>query len=193
MGNAERYGADIMCMYAQFRRLAFPDEYRIAVRKWRVLHPEENRASSKRSRDRNPERGRRHSAKWARENKDKVNAANRKRYAENPNYRMTVVLRNALNEITHRQGCRKSARTMELLGCSIKDFRIYIESLFDVGMSWENYGKGGWELDHIVPCALFDMTDPEHQKRCFHFSNLQPMWETDNRRKGRTLKDFLRN
>lgn len=84
-------------------------------------------------------------------------------------------------------------RTCQTLGCSIQDFILYIESLFDTGMSWENYGD--WELDHIVPCSLFDLTKPEHQRRCFHFSNYQPLWYKDNIYKGARLfhqKDFLR-
>lgn len=85
-----------------------------------------------------------------------------------------------------RMGIRghiKAAPALELLGCSIEDFRIYLESKFESGMSWENYGKNGWHIDHIMPCAIFDLSKPEHQKRCFHFSNMQPMWAADNLRK----------
>lgn len=49
-------------------------------------------------------------------------------------------------------------------------------------MSWDNYGE--WEIDHIIPCDSFDLTKEEEQKRCFHFSNLQPLWWRDNRTKG---------
>ncbi len=49
-------------------------------------------------------------------------------------------------------------------------------------MTWDNYGK--WQIDHKIPCASFDLTDPEQQKSCFHFSNLQPLWAKDNNSKG---------
>jgi hypothetical protein len=49
-------------------------------------------------------------------------------------------------------------------------------------MSWENYGKV-WEIDHIMPCAIFDLTKADHQKRCFHFSNTQPLLIHVNRSK----------
>lgn len=54
-------------------------------------------------------------------------------------------------------------------------------------MSWENYGKGKdcWSIDHIIPCALFDLMKPEHQKRCFHYSNTKPMWHFENCSKGK--------
>lgn len=79
----------------------------------------------------------------------------------------------------------KSARTLELLGCSVTDLMIYLESKFESGMTWANHGVGAskWQIDHIMPCAIFDLTRPDHQRRCFHFSNLQPMWASENARK----------
>jgi hypothetical protein len=58
-------------------------------------------------------------------------------------------------------------------------------------MSWENYGYRGWHLDHINPCAAFDLTIPEQQKRCFHYTNLQPMWWKQNiAKKDKLPEDF---
>ena len=53
-------------------------------------------------------------------------------------------------------------------------------------MSWDNHGKGKgkWHIDHIRPCASFDLTDLEQQKECFNYSNLQPLWSEDNLIKG---------
>lgn len=59
---------------------------------------------------------------------------------------------------------------------------VHLESLFKTGMSWENYGPV-WHVDHIKPCALFDLTDPEQQRICFHWTNLQPLFALDNMRK----------
>jgi hypothetical protein len=72
---------------------------------------------------------------------------------------------------------------MELLGCTIDFFKNHLESKFVEGMSWQNYGKG-WHIDHIIPCVSFDLSKPEEQRKCFHFSNLQPLWAVDNIRKG---------
>lgn len=77
----------------------------------------------------------------------------------------------------------KSKHTVELLGCSFEEFKLYIESKFVEGMSWENYGQ--WHLDHIKPCCKFDLTKIEEQLECFNYKNQQPLWRTENLKKGR--------
>jgi len=77
---------------------------------------------------------------------------------------------------------KKHGNTMELTGCSKDDLYAHLESKFTEGMNWENYGK--WHIDHIKPCAFFDLTKEEEQKKCFHWRNLQPLWAIDNMRKG---------
>jgi hypothetical protein len=57
---------------------------------------------------------------------------------------------------------------------------MYLESHFKTGMTWENHGKFGWHIDHIIPCASFDLTDLEQQKKCFHYTNFQPLWWREN-------------
>lgn len=82
---------------------------------------------------------------------------------------------------------QKAFRTQNLLGCSLDELRAYLESLFKPGMNWNNYGTGAngkgmkeWHLDHIKPCASFDLSKPEEQQKCFHYSNLQPLWAKEN-------------
>ena len=77
----------------------------------------------------------------------------------------------------------KSQRTMDLLDCSIDEFVQYFESLFKDGMNWGEYKKGKIHIDHIKPCVLFDLTNTEEQKKCFHYTNLQPLWAIDNLKK----------
>ena len=78
----------------------------------------------------------------------------------------------------------------KLTGCGRAFLKEYLESLFKEGMSWDNYGgtipnsDKHWEIDHIRPCSSFDLSDPEQQKECFHYTNLQPLWRIDNLRKG---------
>ena len=71
---------------------------------------------------------------------------------------------------------------MELSGCSKEELYTFLEAEFSEGMTWENYGK--WHVDHIRPCASFNLEDVEEQKKCFHWTNLQPLWAVDNIRKG---------
>ena len=72
---------------------------------------------------------------------------------------------------------------MDLLGCSIEEFINHMESKFTNGMTWDNYGVLGWHMDHIIPCASFDLTDEKQQRECFHYTNLQPLWHYENRAK----------
>lgn len=70
----------------------------------------------------------------------------------------------------------------ELAGCSKPDFIDHIYSQFSRGMLWENYGKV-WEFDHIVPCSKFNLYDHDERRKCFHFSNYQPKFVSENRHK----------
>ncbi len=70
-------------------------------------------------------------------------------------------------------------RTMELVGCSATFLKEHLENQFTDGMSWERLTE--IEIDHIKPCAKFDLTNPEQQALCFSWKNLQPLWAIDNR------------
>lgn len=76
-----------------------------------------------------------------------------------------------------------------LIGCSISELKGYLENLFSDGMSWDNRGMYGWHIDHVKPCASFDLTNEEEVKKCFHYTNLQPLWARDNFVKGSKTGD----
>lgn len=96
------------------------------------------------------------------------------------NYLIASRIRSRVRNVL--KGIKKSAPTIRLLGCKLTEFRDHIERRFAPGMSWQNYGE--WHIDHIKPCAAFDLRQPQEQQRCFHYSNLQPLWALDNIRKG---------
>ena len=80
------------------------------------------------------------------------------------------------------KGNCKSAPTKALIGCSADELKTHLESRFTEGMTLDNYGE--WHVDHIKPCASFDLSAPHEQVLCFHYSNLQPLWAKDNMSKG---------
>lgn len=84
-----------------------------------------------------------------------------------------------------KKGTKKYFSVKELVGCDYDYMNRYLESLWQEGMSWENYGE--WEIDHIKPCASFDLINPEEQKKCFNWRNMQPLWRSDNRFKSNKL------
>ena len=101
----------------------------------------------------------------------------RKRYRSDPTFRLLDNLRSRVRKALHRNS--KSAATKALLGICVDECRKYIEALFTEGMSWDS----DIHIDHIVPCASFDLSDPEQQRACFHYTNLQPLWGPDNLKK----------
>ena len=100
----------------------------------------------------------------------------RKRIKKDASFKLIVYLRSRIYVALKRN--IKSAHTEELLGCNIEFLKQHLEKQFKVGMSWNNYGK--WHVDHIRPCVLFDMSNSEEQHKCFHYSNLQPLWAIEN-------------
>jgi len=162
-------------------------------RKWSKENPDRSRAIKKRWRDRHRDQCREYSRKYYLKNRDRIRLRNqdwirrnpdfwarnaRRRRSENDSiFKMTLSLRRRFNRAM--RGKSKSESVLKLIGCSVEDFWIYLESKFETGMTRQNYGTV-WHVDHIIPCAIFDLTKPEHQRRCFHFSNLQPLFAKDN-------------
>ena len=112
--------------------------------------------------------------------KKRKNARARERRKTDPQFKLRCNLRARLRMAL--KGKLKSASTMSLLGCSQKHVMEHLEKQFLPGMTWGNQGK--WHIDHMMPCASFDLSDPEQQRRCFHYTNLQPLWGTENCSKG---------
>lgn len=115
-------------------------------------------------------------AQWRRDNWDAVYKKRRERLKFRIRGALQTRIWNAL------KGGVKAAKTMELIGCSIEDLKTHLESQFQKGMNWDNYGE--WHIDHIKPCASFDLSKEEQQKECFHYTNLQPLWAEENLKKG---------
>lgn len=130
-------------------------------------------------------------ADWKKRNADRVRLAERlrlqKRRKEDPRFHLTILLRNRIR-LAMKVNVKNSS-TFTLLGCTIDQLCGHLEIQFRPGMSWENYGPV-WHVDHIRPCASFDLTNPEAQKQCFHYSNLQPLFAEENLRKGPSCQVF---
>lgn len=124
--------------------------------------------------------------KWRKDNRKILNEKH-KCYEKNrklidPQFKLVKTLRSRLNSALKRRNIEKGFSTMELTGCELSFLKNYIEDKFTEGMTWENHGS--WHLDHRTPICSFDLTKEEEQKKCFHFTNLQPLWAEDNLSKG---------
>lgn len=80
---------------------------------------------------------------------------------------------------------KKNHRTETILGCSFEEFKLYIESKFELWMNWENYGKYngqlnfGWDLDHIIPISNAKTENDIYKLN--HYTNFQPLCSYTNR------------
>lgn len=116
---------------------------------------------------------------------DKYNASDIAKQRKK-NYKKTLKARLANNLRTRLhhalKGLTKSDNTLSLIGCSIDFLKSHLEQKFTEGMNWDNYGHGKdkWQVDHIIPCASFDLSKEIEQQKCFHYSNLQSLWMVDN-------------
>jgi parvulin-like peptidyl-prolyl isomerase len=99
-------------------------------------------------------------------------------YQDNIQFKIKTDMRARLRcAIFQDYGCKSME---EYIGCKIQVLREHIESLFEKGMSWDNYGKG-WEIDHINPVKDFDLTIDEELKKAYHYTNIRPRWSKTNR------------
>ena len=114
-------------------------------------------------------------------NSEKIKAYLRNRYKLDKTYKLKEVYRHRILKVI--KGVNKSKPTLKLLGCSVEELWNYLESKFKPGMKKENHGKV-WHIDHIMPIASFDLTNPKQQAKCFHYTNLQPLWAHENLSKG---------
>jgi len=110
--------------------------------------------------------------------KHKLYIRNRRR--NDLNFKMRTNLSRRITMVL--KGINKSVPNLKLLGCSIDLLKFHLQSKFKLGMSFSNYGL--WEIDHIIPCCSFDLSKPSEQRKCFHYTNLQPLWAKENREKG---------
>ena len=141
------------------------------------LTPEEKKERSKNGRLANPSKTRKYHREY-----------HSRRSKEDPNFKLANTIRSRLNSAITKVGGKKTAKTLELLGCSIEVCRKYIADQFETGMKWSNHGE--WEIDHIKPVSTFDdlTTKKSQQLICFNWKNLQPLWKQENNSKLGTFR-----
>jgi hypothetical protein len=125
--------------------------------------------------------------------REKTNLRNRKnskqqyilkkqKHADNPSLMVASMLRSRIWDVLFRRnmGTEKWFKFWDVVGCSPDCLRTHLESQFKDGMTRDTHGRRGWHIDHILPCASFNLNNPEEQKKCFHYTNLQPLWWYEN-------------
>jgi hypothetical protein len=170
--------------------------------RWNKANPEKLKKMKRESRLRNLEASTLRDKIYREKNRDAVRLRKKKyharKYRESPEYRIKIYLRGRLGGAMRkfRNGRTKTREAVDLLGCTVEEFRAYIETLWIEGMSWANYGRKGWHLDHKIAVSRFDLKKLSHRKACFHYSNFQPLWMPDNIKKSNLItveqEEFIR-
>lgn len=107
---------------------------------------------------------------------NKRNERRRNRRKNDQEYR---IMCNLSSRITKLLKSNKTESSCELIGCKLKNFKLWIEYQFDSHMSWNNYGEY-WQIDHVKPCNSFDLNDVNEQYKCFHWTNCRPLEKVTN-------------
>jgi DNA-binding transcriptional MerR regulator len=158
-------------------------------RRWRETNRDRireyngNREPARRYYAKNAEKLLEKNKKWRTENRRRLAVYRVKRRKKNLSARISDALRNRLRDAVKREACGGSA--VRDLGCTAKELKRHLESQFRPGMTWENWGRSGWHIDHIKPLVSFDLADPEQVREACHYTNLQPLWASENMSKGR--------
>jgi hypothetical protein len=154
------------------------EKERLAAYEWAKANKERKRISDK-IRNSKPE------------TKAKKNERRRERLKTDINYKLKQRYRTRIYQALKVKRAYKESTSLEYMGCTVGELKIHLEKQFNQFMNWENYGSY-WEVDHILPCASFNLAIEEQIKECFHYTNLQPLHYSINRSKGCKL-DFLIN
>ena len=100
------------------------------------------------------------------------------RVARDPSLKIIDDMRGRLLQIL--SGYRKHKPFISILGCSREELKSHLEKQFLPGMTWHNRGHKGWHIDHIIPCCQFNHSIQEQVEKCWHYTNLRPLWAKDN-------------
>ena len=149
-------------------------------KEWYLKNKEKRGKKSKEWVIKNKEKHKQLMKKWFSENKEYIRKKNKEKRETDPIFRMVSNIRRRI--LLALKGKNKSDNTMKLLGADVEKVWKHLESTFKPGMTKENHGE--WHVDHIRPCASFDLSKPEEQAKCFHYKNLQALWAHENLSKG---------
>lgn len=126
--------------------------------------------------------------KWIENNRDTIRKWRREyesqKYRTDLQYKIAHNHRARVYSALRAQQATKDSTSLELMGCTLEIVIQHIENQFQEGMSWENWAHDTWHIDHIRPCASFDLTNESELRECFHYTNLQPLWANENMSKG---------
>jgi hypothetical protein len=154
-------------------------------KKWNQSNSEKIKKTQKIWRENNSEKVKEYYKKWYEQNKNILNEKIKNKKLTNPIFLISCSVRKRMSEYVKKNNILKTNKTFEIVGLNPIELSYYLESQFTEGMSWNNYGKYGWHIDHIIPLSSAK-TEKELYELC-HYTNLQPLWAEDNLKKSNKI------
>jgi len=155
------------------RNKKYRDNHKFEYKKWRVIYRLKNKEKISLDVKKYNSKHKKEKNKWFTD-----------KYKKDINFKILRNLRRRMNASIKNNN--KSLSTMFLIGCEVDYLLYHLQSQFTKGMNWDNYGK--WHIDHKRPCISFDLSKKSEQRKCFNYTNLQPLWAKDNLTKGSKWK-----
>lgn len=171
------------CLNKEKQKYYFSNLERIKEKrdKYRKTNREKINAQKRQHYNLNAERIIEQNSKYKKNNRSKYNDSKNNRKKNDPLYKLRITISERIRQALkyHLAGTyKKKDSTIELLGCSIDELKIHLQNQFKEGMTWQNHSE--WHIDHIIPCAAFDLSKKENCLKCFNYKNLQPLWAHEN-------------
>jgi len=163
-------------------------------KKWRMNNKEHHTEKTKKWQKENPGKRKLIAKKWRDGHIQEQRARGRDnaaKYRTLPKGRLNDSMSSRLN--ASLRGNKAGRHWEKLVGYTVNDLKRYLEKQFQAGMTWENYGRYGWHIDHIIPISAHNYDSPNDIdfKRCWSLNNLQPLWAKENiSKKDKLTKPF---
>jgi hypothetical protein len=163
------------------------------TRALRAKDPQKARLQNHKSYHKDVVKSREYQKIWRQKNLDRRRKQQRdytkNKRASDPLFLVKSRLKVRTSSIFKRKNISKRHNTLDILGCDWPRLKDYIESKFSTGMGWDN--RSLWHIDHIIPLASAE-TEQRLIELC-HYTNLQPLWASENMSKGAKIKvDYLK-
>ncbi|MFA5031323.1 MAG: hypothetical protein WC495_07110, partial [Patescibacteria group bacterium] len=154
-------------------------------KEYRKIHKEEIDTYNKKYSKCHKEERKKYDKEYRKKHKIKRNKNRNAKLKTDINFKIAFNLRTRLRSAIKNN--QKVGSAVRDLGCTIPELKLYLESKFQDGMSWKNYGYWGWHIDHIIPLYSFNLQNREEFLKACHYTNLQPMWAEENFKKGKYI------
>lgn len=191
-GNPCKYGhiskrraSNCSCIECERERNKSASEYK---RDWYIRNAKITKERSAKRYAKNREALNEYAKRYSKDNIQKIIARRKKRAEKDPVFATKERVRGLIKQcIRSKTGSNKTCTTSEILGCTVLEFKIHLERQFTAGMGWHNMAD--WHIDHIVPVS--SASTPEEVIALNHFTNLRPMWASDNLKKSNKMEYII--